>query len=183
MHMVRYAYVLLVWRDNAAKRFTSPVFSSVSFASYPKSFWESDLCKKGTLKPFAAPNEKSQRTNNGTFDFSTFLLFSTDKIFLNGHIFQNVFWHNSRQEHNLKLTPQGFCITRHIDGEVAFCAIPIWWFSGHLTQIPTQDFVVLTGEIFFGRVLGYGRVLVNQKWPVLGRYFQTKMESELYWWC
>ena len=74
----------------------------------------------------------------------------------NGHIIQNVFCHYSRQEHNLKLTPQGFCITRHIDGVVSFGAIPIWWFSGHLTQISTQDFVVLTGELFFGRVLGHG---------------------------
>ena len=160
-----------LWRDFWSKFFTSPVYSSVSFASYPKSFWESDLCKKAPLKAIRSKKKKSQRTNNGTFDFSTFLFF------------QNGFWHNSRQELNLKLTPQGFCITRHIDGVVAFGAIPIWWFSGHLTQISTQDFVVLTGEIFFGRVLGHGRVLVNQKWPVLGRYFQTKMESELYWWC
>ena len=48
--------------------------------------------------------------------------------------FSNVFWQNSRQEHNLKLTPQRFCITRHIHGVVAFGAIPIWWFSGHLTH-------------------------------------------------
>ena len=33
----------------------------------------------------------SQRTNNGTFDFSTFLFFSTDKMFLNGHIFSKCF--------------------------------------------------------------------------------------------
>ena len=162
---------------------TIPAYSPVSFASYPKSFCESDLCKKGTLKPIRSPNKKSQRTNNGTFDFSTFLFFSTDKISSTDIFFQNAFWQNSRQELNLKLTPQGFCITRHIDGVVAFGAIPIWWFSGHLTQISTQDFVVLTGEIFFGRVLGHGRALVGQKWPVLGRYFQTKMESELYWRC
>ena len=174
---------LELWRGHAAKMFTLPVYSSVSFASYPKSFWESDLCKNGPLKAISAKRKKSQRTNNGTFDFSTFLFFSTDKILLNGHIFQNIFWQNSRQELNLKLTPQGFCITRHIDGVVAFGAISIWWFSGHLTQISTQDFVVLTGEIFFGRVLGHGRALVGQKWPVLGRYFQTKMESELYWRC
>ena len=115
--------------------------------------------------------------------FRLFYFFQRTKFCSTDIFFQNVFWQNSRQEHNLKLTPQGFCITRHIDGVVAFGAIPIWWFSGHLTQISTQDFVVLTGEIFFGRVLGHGRALVGQKWPVLGRYFQTKMESELYWRC
>jgi hypothetical protein len=45
--------------------FTIPAFSSVSFASYPKSFWESDLCKKGTPKAFESKKKKSQRTNNG----------------------------------------------------------------------------------------------------------------------
>ena len=82
--------------------------------------------------------------------FRLFYFFQRTKFSSTDIFFQNVFWQNSRQEHNLKLTPQGFCITRHIDGVVAFGAIPIWWFSGHLTQIPTQDFVVLTGEIFLG---------------------------------
>ena len=85
------ACVSPLWRDNAAKFFTSPVFSSVSFASYPKSFWESDLCKKGPLKAIRPKKNFSQRTNNGTFDFSTFLIFSTDKILLNGHFFSKCF--------------------------------------------------------------------------------------------
>ncbi len=165
-----------LYRDNAAKMFTIPAFSSVSFSSYPKSFWESDLCKIIPLKAIRAEKKNLNGQITVLSIFRLFYFFQRTKFWSTDIFFQNVFWQNSRQEHNLKLTPQGFCITRHIDGVVAFCAIPIWWFSGHLTQIPTQDFVVLAGEIFFGRVLG-------QRWPVLGRYFQTKMESELYWRC
>ena len=160
-----------------------PAYSSVSFASYPKSFWESDLCKKSTLKAIRAKKKNLNGQITVLSIFRLFYFFQRTKFCSTDIFFPNVFWQNSRQEHNLNLTPQGFCVTRHIHGVAAFGAIPIWWFSGHLTQIPTQDFVVLTGEIFFGRVLGHGRALVGQKWPVLGRYFQTKMESELYWRC
>ena len=68
--------------------------------------------------------QKSQRTNNGTLEISTFVPRKFPKNITQRTYFQNVFWQNSRQEHNLKLTPQGLCITRHIGGVVAFGAIP-----------------------------------------------------------
>ena len=52
--------------------------------------------------------------------FRLFYFFQRTKFTSTDIFLQNGFWQNSRQEHNLKLTPQGFCITRNIDGVVTF---------------------------------------------------------------
>ena len=44
---------------------------------------------------------------------------------------QRLFRHESRQGRDLKVTPEQFCIIRHIGGIVAFAAIPFWWIFGH----------------------------------------------------
>ena len=87
--------------------------------------------KKTPTKATAPPNEKSQRTNNGTFDFSTFIPRNFPEISSTDIFFQNVFWQNSRQEHNLKLNLQGFGITRHIDIKKKRCYVRFlgfWWY-------------------------------------------------------
>ena len=77
----------------------------------------------GELAGAPGPNPPGQTPGKSARGPIWVKISSTD-IFL-----QSIFQYNSRQGRNLKVTPQQFCIIRHIDGEVAFAAIPFWWIS------------------------------------------------------
>ena len=63
--------------------------------------------------------------------FSKFLPQKSPEISSTDIFSQSAFRHKSKQGRDLKVTPQQFCIIRHIDGIVVFAAIPFWWIFGH----------------------------------------------------
>ena len=133
---------------------------------------------KKAPRKHSVQRKKSQRTNNGTFEFSTFFRETSQKFPQRSYFFNFFCWQNSRQEHNLKLTPR-----------VPYLRSSRIWRNSDLVNFGAPHsnlnpgFRSLTGELFLGRVLGHGRAVVGQKWPVLGRYFQISAFFRSLWAC